>query len=51
MARYSQSGQIVIELAIVSLLLVGVFLLAISISETSQKSLQKHRFATPWRRK
>ncbi len=46
MAKSSESGQVVIEMAIVAVLMVGFFLLAVSIAETGNKTQRGHRFST-----
>ncbi|MEK7355415.1 MAG: hypothetical protein AAB250_03150 [Bdellovibrionota bacterium] len=47
MAKASESGQIVIEMAVVALLMVGLFLLAVSIAETGNSVHRLHRFSQP----
>lgn len=49
MATQTESGQVVIELALLSALLVGFFLLAVSISDTAHDAISKNRFPSPKR--
>lgn len=44
MAKSTESGQIVIELAIVAVLMVGLFLLAVSVTEAGNVAQSRYRF-------
>ena len=44
MAKPTENGQIVIELAIVAVLMVGLFLLAVSITEAGNVAQNRYRF-------
>lgn len=46
MEKSTEGGQVVIELAIIAVLMVGLFLLAVSISESGNTAQRKHRFST-----
>ena len=47
MAKSAASGQVIVETAIIALLMVGLFLIAVSISQTGAEQQAKHRFFSP----
>lgn len=46
MEKSSQRGQIMIEAALVAVLMVGFFLLAVSLAETGNEAQKTHRFSS-----